>query len=232
MLCFCLRHVRRALEKAALVDRSTVAIVDNASEFPYDPAVWEARGGRVIRFDAHQTFARANNEAFRRFPNSNVLLLNNDVLLHEDTIAAMLQLLESAGGAGICGSRLLFPDGTIQHVGVMFGAGDQGPYHRVRKCASHLAPRVDSDFQAVTGACLLASRPVWEELGGLCEDYEFGLEDIDFCLRARQRGWRVLCSQSTESLHFESLTPGRVKLDVASRRLFMKRWKGKYAIDG
>ena len=79
---------------------------------------------------------------------------------------------------------------------------------------------------------MLVKREVWEELSGLDESYPFGLEDIDFCLRARQRGWRIFCCNDTDSLHFESMTPGRVELDVDSRRLFMQRWQGRYGVDG
>jgi GT2 family glycosyltransferase len=79
---------------------------------------------------------------------------------------------------------------------------------------------------------MLARAALWQELGGLDESYPFGLEDVDFCLRARQRGWRVLCAGEHDSLHFESMTPGRAELDVASRRLFMQRWRGRYTLDG
>ena len=84
----------------------------------------------------------------------------------------------------------------------------------------------------MTGACLLVRTALWRDLGGLDESYPFGLEDVDLCLRARQRGARIFCSGETDSLHFESMTPGRVELDVPSRRLFMERWGGRYTIDG
>jgi GT2 family glycosyltransferase len=93
-------------------------------------------------------------------------------------------------------------------------------------------PRIASEYQAVTGACLLTTGHVWHSLGGLEEAYPFGLEDIDFCLRARMAGWRVFCDNRTDSLHFESTTPGRVKKDIRSRKLFMKNWQGRYTIDG
>ncbi len=79
---------------------------------------------------------------------------------------------------------------------------------------------------------MLVRRAVWRELEGLDERYGFGLEDIDFCLRARQRGWRVLCCNDVDSLHFESTTPGRQALDVPSRKRFMRQWKGRFTVDG
>jgi GT2 family glycosyltransferase len=129
-------------------------------------------------------------------------------------------------------SRLLFPDGTIQHCGVVFGAGAVGPYHLHRRQPAHTLSRSACEYQAVTGACMLVDGEVFRSLQGLDESYPFGLEDIDFCLRVRQSGRRIYCMNDTESLHFESMTEGRVGLDIPSRRLFMDRWAGKYAIDG
>ena len=159
-------------------------------------------------------------------------MLNNDVLLCEGTLQRMLGVVAGCENVGICGARLLFPDGTIQHSGVVFGRGDTGPYHYMRGVDHRIAPTADRDHQAVTGACMLVRHAVWDALGGLSEDYGFGLEDIDICLRARQRGWRVVCCNRSGSIHFESMTPGRVELDVDSRRVFMQRWRNRYTIDG
>jgi GT2 family glycosyltransferase len=232
LLSVCLSSLRRALFRAMPDANFNVVVIDNASEFPYDPDTFAENGYRLIRFDTHQGFAKANNAGFRRYPSPFHLLLNNDVLLGELSIQHMLRLLVKTPSAGICGTRLLFPDGSIQHCGVVFGDRETGPYHVNRKRRGDLVPRVDGEYQAVTGACMLVRGELWGELDGLCEDYEFGLEDIDFCLRSRARGWRVVCSNATDSLHFESSTPGRAELDRTSRKLFMQRWRHHYTIDG
>jgi GT2 family glycosyltransferase len=231
MLAACLEHVGRAVGTCEGLSRFTFVVVDNASPHPYLPEQFPKTTVQLLRYDQPQSFARANNAAAARWPDDAYLLLNNDVLLAEGALASMCGVLERDPHAGICGTRLLFPDGTIQHCGVGFGAGERGPYHCHRGRRSSLVPRTTSEWQAVTGACLLVRRAVWDEAGGLDEAYPFGLEDIDLCLRARQRGWRVLCVNDTDSLHFESMTPGRVALDVPSRRLFMTRWKDRYTID-
>ena len=232
LLSVCLQSLRRALDHALPAAECEIVVVDNASEFPYDPGTFAANTYRLIRFDTHQRFAKANNAGFGRYPGTFHLLLNNDVLLDEQAVGHMLGVLRERPSAGICGTRLLFPDGSIQHCGVVFGEGETGPYHLKRKCPSHLAARSDGEYQAVTGACMLVRGELWRELNGLCEDYEFGLEDIDFCLRARAAGWRILCSNATESLHFEASTAGRSRLDRPSRELFMRRWRERYTIDG
>ena len=228
----CLAALGRSLEAAGAREQSTVAVVDNASRPPLPPQRIAAAGAELIRLDAHHSFARANNLAALRWPAEHYMLLNNDVLLQPETIAEMLALLRRIPHAGVCGARMVFPDGSLQHAGVVFGPGEQGPYHLLRTKPSHLMPRLEREFQAVTGACMLIRGELWRELGGLDEDYPFGLEDIDFCLRARQGGWRVFCCQGSESLHFESLTPGRSQLDRPSRKLFMSRWQGRYTLDG
>ena len=233
LLRACLDHLRRALAALDAPDAAhTVVVVDDASPHPYRRDALGAPPPELLRLDVHRSFAHANGLAARRFPNDLYLLLNNDVLLAEDALARMTALLARVPRAGICGSRLVFPDATIQHHGVVFGAGERGPYHADRLRPGHLVPRASREWQAVTGACMLVRAALWTELGGLDESYPFGLEDVDLCLRARARGWRVVCCEDTDSLHFESMTDGRVALDVPSRRLFTERWGGRYAIDG
>jgi len=232
MLAHCLGCLAGAFESAA-VDGAAV-VVDNGSTQPYREEELEGPSlpVHVVRFDRHQSFARCNNAAASRHPASRYLLLNNDVFLHPQAVASMLRLTERTPGAAICGARLLFPDGSIQHCGVVFGPGEKGPYHVHRRRPAHLVPRTERECQAVSGACMLVDGGLWDELGGLDESYPFGLEDIDFCLRARRAGRRIMCSNEVDSLHLESMTPGRVELDVPSRRLFMVRWGGRYAVDG
>jgi len=227
-----LASLHRALAAAGDPARHRVVVVDDASELPYRRDRLGDPPPELIRLDVHRSFAHANNVAAARFPNDLYLLLNNDVLLDPAALGHATALLARTPGAGICGSRLVFPDATIQHHGVVFGAGDPGPYHHARRNPGHLVPRASREWQAVTGACMLLRAEVWRELGGLDESYPFGLEDVDFCLRARTRGWRVVCAEEVDSLHFESMTEGRVALDVPSRRVFAARWRGRYAIDG
>jgi len=232
MLQRCLEHLGRALTAPGSPFEPCVVVVDNATEIPILQEDLPAQSVHLIRFDIPKSFAMANNTAIAGHPNAFYLLLNNDVLLAESAIVDMWRLLEQTPNAGLCGTRLVFPEGTIQHAGVVFGPEATGPYHVSRGKPSALIQRRDAEFQAVTGACMLIRREVWDALGGLSGDFAFGLEDIDFCLRARQKGWRVGCSSRVDSLHFESMTPGRVRLDIESRRVFMNKWRGRYAIDG
>lgn len=231
LLRVCLDRLATALERAAAGRgmQSTTVVVDNAT--PHPLALGDGPGLRVVRCDVHQSFAACCNRGVALAPADYVLLLNNDVLLDPDAVAAMLAVLAVEPTVGICGARLVFPDGRLQHGGVRF-APTYGPYHHERGRDATSIPRRLVAPQAVTGACMLVRGSVWEELGGLDESYPFGLEDIDLCLRAGRAGWAVRCTHAVDSLHFESSTPGRAALDAPSRATFVARWHGHYTIDG
>jgi len=226
-----LQHLSAAGTHAGIGDPDIV-VIDNASRWPCPDAMADAPAYRLRRFDRHRGFAAACNHGALMSTAEFLLFMNNDVLLDRGAVRSMLGAFAEHPGLTICGSRLVFPDRTIQHAGVVFGPREAGPYHLHRLRPAAQVPRDRELFQAVTGACLLIRRADFERLGGFDEAYPFGLEDVDLCLRAGQAGGEIRCLQDTESLHFESLTPGRVELDVPSRALFMQRWKGRYGIDG
>lgn len=231
LLRVALQHLARAGESAGLAALD-IAVLDNASRWPCPSRMDDTPAYRLHRFDQHHGFAAACNHAARAARSEFLLFLNNDVLLDRLALRSMFQAFTAHPNLAICGTRMVFPNGTLQHAGVVFGPGDQGPYHLHRLQPSALVPRTREQFQAVTGACLLIPRPRFAALGGFDEAYAFGLEDVDLCLRAGQAGGDIRCVQDTESVHFESMTPGRVQLDVPSRALFMQRWKDRYALDG
>lgn len=196
-----------------------VVVVDNASPVPYRLAALAA--DEVVRLDRHASFAAACNRGAAAADADATLVLNNDVLLDPRALTSLLAHL-AAPRVGIVGARLVFPDGTIQHRGVALGP--DGPFHPDRGVPSDSVRRSTRTVQAVTGAAMLVRREVLADLGGFDEAYPFGLEDVDLCLHARRRGWVVVCDQAVDSLHFESMTPGRADLDAASRELFRHRW--------
>ena len=229
----CLGSLDRAMELIRGRGWTTgVTVVDNASAPSLRGQLDDAPAHDILRFDTHHSFAAACNAAAQAYPADLYLFLNNDVLLHKLALHHMAAVFEADRRTAVCGTRMVFPDDTIQHAGVVFGPGEKGPYHDHRKEASLLIPRITRDCQAVTGACMLVEGDIFRRLNGFDEAFPFGLEDVDFCLRVRQAGHRIVCCQETDSLHFESMTPGRVELDIPSRRLFMERWKDRYTVDG
>ena len=231
LLRLALHHLWPALRYQRDATGDRVVVVDNASTHGYEPASFGPQVSRWLRYETHHSFAAACNAGMRASPNSFYLLLNNDVVLDEAALDAMLRIMLAEPRVGICGARLVYPDGTIQHAGMKMGPMATGPYHWKKKAPSEEVPRNRTEFQAVTGACMLIRHEVVTELGGLDETYPFAWEDVDFCLRARQGGWRVLCAQEVESIHFESMTPGRMEMDPPSQEVFRRRWEGKWTVD-
>jgi GT2 family glycosyltransferase len=167
----------------------------------------------IVRFSEPFNFSKACNFGVRRSRGKFVLLLNNDVEILDDTwLTRMLQWFE-IDGVGIVGPKLVYPDGRINHGGVTIGIGG---------LASQLfagdAEYVDSVFgpdgwyrnlSAVTGACLLTSRALFDALGGLDERFVLNYSDIDFCVRARAAGWRIVFTPDARLVHHESISHGR-----------------------
>ncbi|WFB35514.1 glycosyltransferase [Kiritimatiellota bacterium B12222] len=232
LLLSCLHALEQAISSARqLVPSFEIVVVDNAGRFPI--AQPELPGSpKLIRVDTHHSFAAANNLAAKGHPAESYLLLNNDVFLHPGALTPLFDLLTKEPRTGIVGTRLHYPDGSVQHAGVGFGEiPDGGGSHIGIGNAPATVAQTVQHPQAVTGACMLIRDQTWQQLEGLSLRYDFGSEDVDFCLRAGQHGWRIACCPGPSSLHLEASTPGRIERDVPSRIQFTSLWKEKITHD-
>ncbi|HJZ83276.1 MAG TPA: glycosyltransferase family 2 protein [Pyrinomonadaceae bacterium] len=162
------------------------------------------------------------------------LLLNNDVeIMNPDCLRELVSQV-SRPEIGIVGARLWYPNGTLQHGGVILGVGGVASHiDGIRRhepgyfARQHLA----QDFCAVTAACLMVRREVFEKLGGFDELHlPVTFNDVDFCLRARELGWRIIYSPYAELIHHESISRGIENTTEKQRRFFkeseflLSRW--------
>lgn len=232
LLRFCILQLQQSV-RAAELERWSIVVVDNATPQPYRPNDLSSEPAlRVLRFDRAASFAKACNDGARLAPAESYLFLNNDVLLHPLALREMLAL-STRQDAAICGTRLVYPDDTIQHCGVRFDGGARGPYHWRHHAHTSTVARDLWQYQAVTAAAVWIENGVFQALGGFDESFPFGYEDVDFCLRARQQGHTVACSQAVDSIHFGSTTSRAEPAHYeASRTAFFTRWGGKFCIDG
>lgn len=158
-------------------------------------------------------FSAINNYAANLAKGKHLILLNNDVeIISPDWIEALLEHSQRPE-VGVVGAKLYFPDDTIQHAGVIIGVngiaahshkyasrGTKGYYDRLN---------IIAHASAVTGACLMVKKSIYEEVGGLEEKYlKVAFNDVDFCLRIREKGYLNIYTPYCEAYHHESITRG------------------------
>lgn len=197
--------------RATLAQRDDVEIVyvDNAS--PDDTATWLASIGDeavIVTCDTNRNFSGGCNLGVDRASGDRIVLLNNDTEPQPGWLDALEAQLDDAS-VGIVGSLLTYPDGTVQHAGVAFPAGQLPEHAHVGIDPDDDRVRDARDVQAVTAACCALLRTTWDLLGGLDEGYVNGMEDMDLCLRARDAGLRIVYEPAARIVHHESRTEGR-----------------------
>ncbi len=168
---------------------------------------------RVIRDERPFNYSALNNYAADRCDGDILCLLNDDIeVTTSDWLGEMVgQVLQERVGA--VGAKLLYPDGRIQHAGVILGF--DGVAGHANRLQDRLAPghggrlHVAHSVSAVTAACMVTRREAWEEVGGLDEhNLPIAFNDVDYCLRLGEAGWRIVWTPFAEMRHHESLTRG------------------------
>ena len=197
-----------------------MVVIDNGSRDPATHellAEWERREPsrfRVIHDPSPFNYSRLNNSAVRETDAPYVLLLNNDTeVIEPGWMDAMLGQARRER-IGAVGGVLLYADGTVQHAGVVLGILDlTGHAHRSLPADAsgyHGALQLDTNYVAVTGACLMVAKCIYEEVGGLDEGMAVAFNDIDFCLKLRRAGYRNVVVPRARLYHYESKSRGEV----------------------
>ncbi len=182
-------------------------------------------GVRVLRRPGAFNFASLNNDAAGQAKGDVLVLLNNDTeVLRPDWLSEMVtHALQPDVGA--VGARLLYPDGSLQHGGMLLGPSGEATH--VARGAPRGSAGYDGhlayahDFSAVTGACLAIRRGVFTAVGGMNEDLAVTWNDVDLCLRVRAAGLRVVWTPHAVLMHREATTRGREDTDPAKAARFL-----------
>jgi GT2 family glycosyltransferase/radical SAM superfamily enzyme YgiQ (UPF0313 family)/Flp pilus assembly protein TadD len=209
-----------------------VIVVDNASTDGTAEFLAELGGDvQVIRNPDNYGFSVACNQGAGAARGEFLLFLNNDTIPTEGWLNALVDEVEHHSDVAVVGSKLLYEDGTIQHAGVAFSRIVFTPYHIYRKFPAD-SPMVNRrrEFQCVTAACMLVRRDVFEQVGRFDEGFKNGFEDVDLCLKIRERGWRIVYRPDSVVYHLESQTPGRKTHDTDNARRLLDRWSKKWWI--
>jgi GT2 family glycosyltransferase len=198
--------------------RYEIIVVDNQSSDPQALAYFERlqRDGviKLVRYDNEFNYSAINNYAIKHHASGECLvLMNNDIeVLAPDWLTEMVSYY-SLADMGCVGAKLFYPDGRIQHAGVTLGIGGvAGHTHKYFEKDSYgyfsqlVLPR---EVSAVTAACLLVKRSVYEEVGGLEEEHlKIAFNDVDFCLKVKKAGYRNFWTPYAQLIHHESVSRG------------------------
>ena len=185
---------------------------------------------RVLRWPHPFNYSAINNFAAAQARGEYLILLNNDTaVLHEDWIEALLNHAQRPE-VGIVGAKLHYPDGRIQHAGVVLGL--RGPADHPFIGEAMDAPgymhrlQVDQNYTAVTAACLMIRKSVYEEVGGLDEeDFKVSYNDVDLCLKVNRAGYLTVWTPYARLMHEGSVSQNKV--DKTAQEARHARFKGE-----
>jgi len=225
------RECLAALVEHTRDDLYEVIIVDNGSTDDTADLLAGLSGDvTIISNPQNRGFAAACNQGAAAARADVVLLLNNDVIVTEGWLEPLLEVLDLHHDVGAVGSLLLYPDGKVQHAGVLLADTVNCPLEAMN--AFRGAQRLDSsaistprNYQAVTGALMAIRTRAFAEAGGFDEGYWNGLEDVDLCLQLGRAGWKVAYEPRSVAVHLESQSgPERFSKVTENVIRFTERW--------
>ncbi len=234
-----LKRCLEALWEKSSYQNLEYIIIENNSEkeetFAYYNELEESgRKVKVVYWEGTFNYSAINNYGVKAASGEYYLFLNNDTeIINEDCIEELLGYCMRPD-VGAVGARMYFEDDTIQHAGVVIGFGGvaghcfvmqprgySGYCHRII-CAQ--------DYSAVTAACMMVPKEVFQEVGGFCEELAVAFNDVDFCMKVRRAGKLIVYNPYAELYHFESKsrgledTPEKVSRFNQEIATFEKRW--------
>lgn len=190
---------------------------------------------KIVMWEKEFNYSAINNFGVSFAKGDYILFLNNDTeVINKDSVSDMLGLCMRAD-VGIVGAKLLYPNDTVQHAGIVLGIGGFAD-HVFRNADSEevgymARARINCDYSAVTAACMMVKKEVFLQVGGFDEEFKVGLNDVDFCLKVRDINKLVVFDAFSLWYHYESITRGYENTKEKSERfqseikLFKKKWE-------
>lgn len=213
-----LRRCITSIEKKSTWKNYEIVVVENNSveqsirdyykELGSDPKV------KIVTYEGGFNYSRINNVGVKETKGEYLLFLNNDTEVISPDWMEQLLMYAQRKDVGAVGAKLYYADNTIQHAGVVIGLGA----HRSAGHTHYKMPREHlgymgrlcyaQDVTAVTGACLMVKKSIYEEVDGLDESFTISLNDVDLCLKIREKGYLNIFTPFAELYHYESKTRG------------------------
>jgi GT2 family glycosyltransferase/lipopolysaccharide/colanic/teichoic acid biosynthesis glycosyltransferase len=242
-----LQQSLRSLEKARKGLKSEIIVVDNASG---DGSVEMLRAHfpkvRLVVNSSNEGFAKANNIGLKMARGEYCLLINPDTVVQEDTLRVMLGLLRNHPEVGLAGCKILSPDGSFQLAcrrsfptpwvafTKLFGLASLAPQSKVFGQYNLTYRDVNESYEvdAVSGSFMMIRREVYDRVGGLDEEFFMYGEDLDWCYRIQEAGWKIYYVHATSIIHYKGESTKRSSLNeiqtfYAAMHLFVKKHYGR-----
>ena len=210
-----------------------IFVVDNASaDGSADMVAEEFPQVKLIRNAANVGFAAGNNVALRQVTGEYALLINTDTIVRRDALRTMVEFLDEHPEAGACGCKILDPDGTLQLDSrrgfptplaafcKMSGLSRLFPKHPLiaHYHMTYLDPEQTAEVEVLSGSCMMVRKAAMDQVGLLDEDYFMYGEDIDWCYRFHQAGWKIYYVPTTAIIHFRGESGRGTPLKILYRK--------------
>ena len=210
-----------------------IFVVDNASaDGSADMVAEEFPQVKLVCNEANVGFSAGNNVALQQVAGEYALLINTDTIVRRDALHAMVEFLDAHPEAGACGCKILDPDGTLQLDSrrgfptplaafcKMSGLSRLFPKHPLmaRYHLTHLDPEQTAEIEVLSGSCMMVRKAAMDQVGLLDEDYFMYGEDIDWCYRFHQAGWKIYYLPTTAIIHFRGESGRGTPLKILYRK--------------
>jgi len=237
------RCVTSILEKSTYTNYEIIIVENNSTDKKtfdlYEELKETSEKIKVVEFKGEFNYSEVNNFGVSFAKGEYILLLNNDTeVISVNWLEEMLMYAQRED-VGAVGAKLYYGDKTIQHAGVVIGLGA----HRTAGHTHYKMPKDNlgymgrlcyaQDVSAVTGACLLVKKSLWDKVGGLDTDFKISLNDVDFCLKLRKEGYLNVFTPFAELYHYESISRGLDDQGEKAERYnkesehFRNKWKSE-----
>lgn len=233
------RNINSILEKTTYDNYEIVIVENNSTEaetFAYYDQLKDNPRIKIVTFktDKGFNFSAINNYGVKQCDGDYLLFLNNDMEVQTDHWLEIMLGAMQRGDVGAVGARLFYPNGMLQHAGIVVGLGGiaAGVFRGISGGDPGYFSRtiIQQDLSAVTGACLFTSRELYEKVGGFDEELANDYNDVDLCLKIRREGKLVLFEPDVHLLHYESMSrigsENKEKDDLFEKecRIMRERW--------